>query len=156
MSLRYVKSLLPASRCLAGTRAAVSPAQYERLRKTGLRRRRHAFTLIELLVVIAIIAILAALLLPALSSAKARATNAVCKSNCRQWGVALQMYATDYKDYLPPNTRPTLYYWYSPEVVQFWHNYLIPFEARRQTVGKENVLFCPNDLVHRALDIQLP
>jgi hypothetical protein len=66
------------------------------------------------------------------------------------------MYAADFSDYLPPNTRPTFYYWYSPEVVQFWRNYLLPFEEKRQAGGKENLLFCPNDRAHRALDVMYP
>lgn len=63
---------------------------------------RKFFTIVELLVVIVIIAILSALTLPALGKSRDRAKKAACLGNLRQLGIALNIYANNNKDYLPP------------------------------------------------------
>jgi prepilin-type N-terminal cleavage/methylation domain-containing protein/prepilin-type processing-associated H-X9-DG protein len=77
---------------------------------------RRGFTLIELLVVIAIVAVLAALVLPALASAKQAARRVACLSNLRQVGMAIHAYSHEYEGLIPygpkapPFTSPASFY----------------------------------------------
>jgi prepilin-type N-terminal cleavage/methylation domain-containing protein/prepilin-type processing-associated H-X9-DG protein len=84
----------------------------------ALSNRRTGITLIELLVVIAIIAILAAMLLPVLAQARSKALSVQCKNNERQMGLALNMYASDYRFY-PSFSRLG--------IRPFWYDRLGPF-----------------------------
>ena len=68
-------------------------------------RRVGPFTLVELLTVMAIVAVLAALLLPALGAARAKAREAACRSNVHQIGLGVLTYVAEYRDHLPVAAR---------------------------------------------------
>lgn len=73
------------------------------------KNRRQAFTLIELLVVISIVALLMAILLPALQRVRKQARAAVCKTNLKQWGSTLALYAHDNDGHFPGDGDSTLW-----------------------------------------------
>ena len=70
---------------------------------SGELTRQSAFTLIELLVVVAIVAMLAGLILPTLIKSKEKSRGAECMNNNRQMMIGMQMYASDFANWLPPN-----------------------------------------------------
>jgi prepilin-type N-terminal cleavage/methylation domain-containing protein len=87
----------------------------------------RAFTLLELLVVIAVIGILAALLLPALTRAKAAARFAACKSNVRQIGLSLGLYVNEFQTYPLFDTYDS-----NGVTVNTWDNTLLSYCGRNR------------------------
>jgi prepilin-type N-terminal cleavage/methylation domain-containing protein/prepilin-type processing-associated H-X9-DG protein len=108
-------------------------------------KMRGAFTLIELLVVIAIIAILAALLLPALTSAKQKAWTTSCNSNLHQVGLGMRMFTDDNGEFYPESG--TTIYWNTNDSPPpggsgkaSWMQQIFPY------VGNTNAYNCPGNV----------
>ncbi len=102
------------------------------------RVKSAGFTLVEMMVVIAISGLLAAIMLPALSTAKEKSRRAICKSNLHQLLLVLNECAYQNEDYLPSCADDKGYY-HSIVVSDVVFTNLVEMSG-----GNSNILYCPN------------
>jgi prepilin-type N-terminal cleavage/methylation domain-containing protein/prepilin-type processing-associated H-X9-DG protein len=102
---------------------------------------RHSlgFTLIELLVVIAIIGILAAMLLPALASARDRARSAQCISNLKQLAMANALYMDEYRAYMPTSANN-----YLGLTTAYWQDIAYYYGGTKKKSVSQGIIYCPS------------
>jgi prepilin-type N-terminal cleavage/methylation domain-containing protein/prepilin-type processing-associated H-X9-DG protein len=121
---------------------------------TSRKPGRTAFTLLEILVVIAIIAVVAAMLSPALATAKSRSRAAACINNLHQLGLAFQMYANDFESRVPLSAQTISdpiagNYGGNPArwtIHMTWKRYLPGYGTSYwQFPIRESVYICPSD-----------
>lgn len=155
---KHEKEFEPLGDCHMGpANQCVFPAPSSGAERIG--NRRCAFTILELLTSFGIVSLLAALLLPALSSAREAARRTQCVSNLRQIGLALQMYHDRHRR-LPPawnwrSSKPSAYGWAAAvlpdleEVSPTVYRHLAISDPRNESARnwRPTVFMCPSDIV---------
>ncbi len=112
------------------------------MKRISLPCRSRAFTFAGLLIIIAVLAILAAMLLPALAKAKARAQRIRCMNNLKQCGLAFLIWSGDHEDHFPMAVAT------NKHGTQEWvdgGNAFRHFQALSNELNTPRVLVCPSD-----------